>query len=636
MFYISVVIPVIIIISAIIYIRRKQKFNKVEAEIEINFIDFKDKKNFFNEITVELQNNIIYKNKINEKKLIIPIFMFKKKKIIYGQITILNSNVKVEKTFKISIYKNYINDINIKINNKNKIYYYSEIIFYGDNLEKKIKLNSIFNYNNFGLKKRIRVIICNIDKRELMKIIKDNNKNNEFNKYIHNVLKYNSKTNLLINIFIGGQNSNILMFKENDEKLIIPTKTEKKQFERFYKQINGYNLCSKCSLFKKSLYEKENLFGISLINKDNKEKNEIYNSFINQGIDCLLDNDIITKKDKNFILGYLILLIYISERKEIMTTLYFNLHIFIEILKGEKFNEIEQIKIAISYVFFSLNNNERLNLSFTKDLEEDNPYLEAFIFYENIIKELNEESEIMLIFLKINSGFGIELLNGKECYKISMISIDEIKSHLLMNIPKYFFYFYSYNNHYILSDQRTQILAFNEEELFDFNNFNLQNNIMNIVIAMFHESSHQKSKLLMNEGSKDTPIMYLNKSYELQIQKNNEKKEDINVGKCVDNYLYGYGLNTCLLILSGNSYKLMDKKLFLGNLYNLNKIANQIVTDYLNKNPDIKSLVLKNNSLKNIFKIKKKKIELDNDYIIINGHKFRWTLSINSCLNINE
>ena len=66
----------------------------------------------------------------------------------------------------------------------------------------------------------------------------------------------------------------------------------------------------------------------------------------------------------------------------------------------------------------------------------------------------------------------------------------------------------------------------------------------------------------MNDGAMDNPIMYVNKNYELQIQKSNNNKEGGKVGKCVDNYLYGYGLNTCLLILSGNSYKLMDKKLF--------------------------------------------------------------------------
>ncbi len=45
----------------------------------------------------------------------------------------------------------------------------------------------------------------------------------------------------------------------------------------------------------------------------------------------------------------------------------------------------------------------------------------------------------MLIFLQLNSGAGKELINDKNCYKISMIPISEIKEHLINNIPKYFF-----------------------------------------------------------------------------------------------------------------------------------------------------------------------------------------------------
>ena len=454
------------------------------------------------------------------------------------------------------------------------------------------------------------MIICNIYKKELIKIIKDNNKN-EFNNNIYTVLNENPKENLLINIFVGEKNSNVLIFKQKDEQLVIPTNGEKKFFIKFYNQINGYNLKSKSSLFKKLLFEKENLFGNSLINKNEEEKRVIYTSFINQGIKSLLDNDIITKKDKDFIIGYLILLIYIANREDIIKSLYYNIHIFMKILKDNKFNEIEQIKIAISYVMFVMNNDKNFHLEITKDLKEDSPYLKGFNFYESIIKDLNEESEIMLMFLQLNSGFGLELLNNKECYNISMLSIEEIKNHLIINIPKYFFFFISESDDYIISDQRTQLLAFNAKELFDLDDPNEQNNIMNIVIGMFHESGHLK--LHMKVGAKKSPIIYINKNYELLIQKNIKNKKGGEAGRLIDNYLYGYGLNSCLLIMSRNFYKLMEKKLFLGNLDDLNIIADQIVTDFLNGNTYIKALVSKNNkinSLENTFKIKKKKKNL--------------------------
>ena len=79
------------------------------------------------------------------------------------------------------------------------------------------------------------------------------------------------------------------------------------------------------------------------------------------------------------------------------------------------------------------------------------------------MKDLKEESEIMLTFLQLNSGFGYELLNNNFCYKISMVSIEEIKKHLINIIPKYFFAFSEKCNQSIISDQRTQILAFNQK-----------------------------------------------------------------------------------------------------------------------------------------------------------------------------
>ena len=73
----------------------------------------------------------------------------------------------------------------------------------------------------------------------------------------------------------------------------------------------------------------------------------------------------------------------------------------------------------------------------------------------------------MLMFLQLNSGSGNEILNNKSCYKISMISIEEIKEHLVKNIPQYFFAFNEEKGEDIaLTDPKTQIIGFNEQLIF--------------------------------------------------------------------------------------------------------------------------------------------------------------------------
>ena len=75
-----------------------------------------------------------------------------------------------------------------------------------------------------------------------------------------------------------------------------------------------------------------------------------------------------------------------------------------------------------------MNHNNRFNLRFTEDLKKDDPYLNGFNFYESIIKELKEESKIMLMFLQLNLGLVFQLLNNIYFYKISMISIEDMET----------------------------------------------------------------------------------------------------------------------------------------------------------------------------------------------------------------
>ena len=203
--------------------------------------------------------------------MIVKISGFKQTNIFQGKIKTRNTRNKAEKAFNISLNKDYINNINIKINNFKHNYYSSEIIFYGDDLLSKIKINFNFVYNTFNLQKRIRLVICNIGKKELMKIITRNIIDKTLNKRINNILNDNSNQNLLINLFIGKDTSNILIFRDKKDILVIPNENKRKLFEEFYSKINFDDFNTQCLLFITKLYENENLFGTSLINKSEKD-----------------------------------------------------------------------------------------------------------------------------------------------------------------------------------------------------------------------------------------------------------------------------------------------------------------------------------------------------------------------------
>jgi len=258
----------------------------------INIVDYQDF-NYFNKIIIKDPKNKNYnETEINIKKneIKLPIFGFKNKKFLEREISIANSDRTIFKTFKIYIYKNFLNNINIYLNNVSDKYYYSEIIFYGKNIENKIKLNDLV-YNNFNLKKRIRCIILNIEQNKLFDIIKNNNYKDELNLKIQQILTNVSNKNLLINIFMGNNKSNVLIFTEEEKALIIATEEEKKILSELYrlinKNINDEKEINKlCKSYKDHLLKKNKIFGLNIENIPDNLKNQTLCSYINQGIKC--------------------------------------------------------------------------------------------------------------------------------------------------------------------------------------------------------------------------------------------------------------------------------------------------------------------------------------------------------------
>ena len=161
-----VIITFILLFKFFQFIKPKEP----EAELKLNFIDFKNN-NFYDTFSLlSNKSTIMKKMKIKEKNIIINIYGFKNKEILEYELNLINSKNKKEKNFIIKLYKNSTNVLNIKINNNNKIYYNSEIIFYTKCEKEIIKLEN-YEFCKHNSKNRKRLLIYNVREKELRKII---------------------------------------------------------------------------------------------------------------------------------------------------------------------------------------------------------------------------------------------------------------------------------------------------------------------------------------------------------------------------------------------------------------------------------------------------------------------------------
>ena len=578
---ISIIVALFIgIITIFIFYNYFKSYNDKEPEafLKINYIDFKEI-NYFNAISLTLNNRQIFK-KIEEKYSYFDIYGFKKREIIIIELKIINSINKTEKNFKVKIYKNITNILNIKINNDNNIYYNSEIIFYCKNAEQNIKVDDL-EYNCHNLKKRKRLLIYNFEEEKINKIVRDNIVSEEKENKALKIIRENYNKLLLLNIYLDDNKSNILIFIEKEKSLIIPTKKEKKIFINFYWKIaknyyNGTYLKKINEEYKKKLVEQKMVFGQKITNLDDDKNIKIYFSFINQGINTLLENNIISNNsnDYYFILGYLILYRYL-EQKNILIDSYwiFVAGIFsrVEHYNKNNYSYIDSMKLIISDTIF-INKDKFRDKLIDLEIEElkyYSPYQRGYDFYKNIILNLNEESDLMFIYLQLFSGYEYELMNKEKCFKLSMISIEDVKTRIINDIPN-FYYLYSlkrYFNFYYTYDSITQVMLFNENKI--INNKNGNNSVMNITIALLHCNG-------IKLEADNSLICCINKRFELiKKYKSNE------IGKYINYFLYNSNYDNVseILISSSRSNELMNEKYFIGNLDKLNIVVDIIISN---------------------------------------------------------
>ena len=545
------------------------------------------------------------------------------------------------KNFLITIYYDKKNIYNVLINNSSTDNYNLEIIYYGKNKNQFEKNLIKINYRD-EKNKKISYIIKNyeeIDSYENFK--KLNNINDEFfekikfkgnkikktdfpfrrrfniiniisqNFYDISKYKYN-KNNIstyhsysLIK-FIDINKNNKYLFKIEKNKEIIKLDYEVEKF-----LLNFYNFYIKfdpskeapdkfykeCQKYKTEFEEKkEKLNDYFLFQKC---KNTFYN-----------EKAYLKTKSEEFehkFISFCVLLIVLS----CDDTKFFNfISEFNNLIKRIKtYCLLDKIKIILTstLIFYNTNN---FGIFFNLDeFKNKLLILKSENFFREIIKNLEEYSELFFLYLQLNSGIGENLYDGQTYYKISMLDLNDIKFHFLKLYPKYFFVISNENLYdVVFTCYPTTIETFNRTNLFKskiLNKQDIDDSIMSLSLIKFHEAGHEKFSFTSN-GS-NSPRNFFSSQFlpieqttweedrekylkQFNIKYNITKENNINFytykgesGKCVDFYLFKNYTYISNLIYYDNLKEIKDLKLFISP--SLKELHNKIL-EILKKSND--------------------------------------------------
>ena len=406
-------------------------------------------------------------------------------------------------------------DIIIRIDKKNDYHINTHQIKY-----KKDKKEI---YSNFDIKD-INILIEKL-KQLNEKIISIYNENSIKFKLSNFLIQISEQRKILINL---TQNyKNYFNYPLNYSKKVF----ELKEYSLFYE----YYKASSIFLF-------DNINNVFNENEEKDDDNNIENCF--NIISCLI---IIFNKIKTDIYNY--------------------------ILNFSEFNIYEKILFLISsfnLLYENLNEEKTINImnfdfkifNFS-DNNKDNPYIFAKNFIFEIIKNLSEESRLFYIFLQINSKASNILYSNKiynnnnnnesiSNYLISMLSLEQVKKHILKIFPKYIIRYYRNKKERAILHLKTNLVGINEKHLFKQNLEKNEKNFlekecknhysMPIIAELFHEvTGHSKYKESQKE-KEIYPNYFQDYIFDFQIKsidkiEMNEKKKNVESGFLVEYFI---------------------------------------------------------------------------------------------------
>ena len=541
------------------------------------------------------------------------------KTLISQKIQLIKNTQKKE--FTLDIYLHQINHFNIILDiNKNESYSLDTVYYSNDNklLPRKLYFEEKeLLLDDFGLKHMRRNCLINIDKYSLINFI---NVLSKLNIDAKNQIFESEDNNMLFNIRILSKDKfeSSLFLNEKKKEAFKLTKTQIGLLNKFHKEITEkyigrYKYCNIDNIPNSIKNEFLDVFTLNeekiiLLNEDYIFRNK--NSYIPKETNMLNLNLEEIEKNINLLnFGCLVddlemvekicfLSISLNSEDPLPSIISFNYFKNKTFEKYPDFSNKEKIKILCcikSHVMKEI--PQKLELQKMIDLPEFSPYLQGELMFRNIIKNLTIKSKINFIFLQLNSGSGYDFIKKDTCYKIKMIPLIIIKSHLLTKYDDYFFRYSNISsNESVFFDSNSQLISINEIKVFNREDIafieNEDNSIKICIIQFLEKGGHKKY------GKKVESLRYLIKT-DLELYNNFYKK----------NGLGGESGNALEVILLGNKNYFST----LLKCRNLKALSNS----KLFTQEDGSELLVE---IKKIFEINRKKIDYLGSNKMINGY----------------
>ena len=592
--------------------------------INFNFLDYiNEKKNYFNQIRFsEANNNYSFEiSKKSEYLILFTKFNLIKNYYTYTIKLISNDNQEI-RIFQFIIYFGLLNKINCLINYIGEESYGCEYFYYNFNYDlpkyQTIYLNGKENQfeitDNLNSQSRKRFVILNYPGLNNMNIYKDkiekkkskeekkkenaDNKNEIINvSNIYNledilndkeaIPELKPKTSFLF-IFFHEKNKNKLLGVydideinnyNNLEKIIYKQNDEYKIFYNFFKIMNNKNIN----------IEKRNNYLKSLEKYKNNDK-------IEQLVKNV-DYDFSYISYENYITYINICLFYYYNKTQKKEGLLKEFEEKFNLLIDSNLSYYDRIRILrfTCKEYFRISDEKRvIHLILLDRLLEDNSYKIAINFNKKMINELEENSQLYIPFIQLDSYILYNYQKESYSFTLSLEPLIITKRLLLSSYDDFIFTYKekSKDNQLTLAFQciKNDVTAINEYSLFPLNDncdskeLCGNDTAVPIAVNLLHEKNGHSKKDKKNKRNL-IPLDFYKEKDISKINKNYQKKDDLKgivkgeAGHLVDSFISYKNNNFTLELIKNHSFGniINNVKLFTSNSFEAldNEIKNK-------------------------------------------------------------